>query len=365
MKKIFFHFQQVGGANAILPLIDILNTNYDITITARSLVYHNLTKRGFNIINLNEKVNTEILLNHFSPDIVITDSIDLSRTSDTIICKKIWDSSKKKGIPCIAYVDCWWAYKERFYFPDETSANLPDLIGVIDSVAQQEMLRCDFDKNIIKILGSPLYEKLSKQKKDQSKEKQKLGFSNDNFLLIFVSQPFEKYFGSESEWGFTEKTVLNDLILTLTNIPESIRHSLTMVLLLHPEDDGDQIANIIKTYNLDFKIKLSKDNNTLNYILAGDLITGMFSILLSEAVILNRPVIPIQLNLKKQDMLITNKIGATTPVRKKDELISHFQEAIVNKNYCLNLLNQQKKFDIVLDACSRWVHLIKQLTSNT
>ena len=363
MKNIFFHFQQVGGANALLPLINFLNVDYNITISARDLVFCNLTKRGIDAIKLEIKTDTDTLLNHYSPDIVITDSIDLSRTSESIICKNIWKSSQIKNIPCIAYVDCWWAYKERFYLPGETITNLPDIIGVIDSVAQKEMLKCDFDKQHIEILGSPAYEILSLKKITQIEKKRELGYSKDVYIVIFVSQPMEKYFGSESEWGFTEKTVLKELIETLSYIPDNIKKSFLMVVLLHPEDDEHEISAIIKSENTDIKIVLSHSHRSLDYVIAGDLITGMFSILLSEAVILNRLVIPIQLNLKKQDMLITDKIGATVPVRKKQHLSSHFLKAIVNENYRRTLLCQQKKFEVVKDSIFRWKRTINRLTS--
>ena len=362
MKKILFHFQQVGGANALLPLIDVLYSDYNITITARDLVYFYLLNRGISVVKLKKQINTDKLLSKYSPDIVITDTIDLSRTSESIICKKIWKSSQKKCIPCIAYVDCWWAYRERFYLPGETYVYLPEVIGVIDSIACKEMIKCNFDKKHIEVLGSPIYEKLTLQKNSQKEKKNELGFSEDDFIIVFVSQPMEKYFGPESEWGFSEKTVLKDLIFTISTISEKIKKNLKIVVLLHPEDDELELSTIIKSANSNLIITLCNSKRSLDYIIAGDLITGMFSILLSEAVILKRLVIPIQLNLKKQDMLITNKVGATIPVRNKEEFLTHFIKAIKKKDYKQRLLSQQNNFVIVKNSTYRWVKIIRKLT---
>ena len=49
MKHILFYFRQVGGANALMPLIKELEPKYNISIAGGNIVKNNLQQKGIKI----------------------------------------------------------------------------------------------------------------------------------------------------------------------------------------------------------------------------------------------------------------------------------------------------------------------------
>jgi hypothetical protein len=345
-------------------------------ITGRKPVCENLRGRGISDVYDYETVgwrdgdpekNTE-WFKALSPDIVITDTIALYRNCDGIACRDFWTLSLKCGVPSIAYMDCWYAYRQRFFLPDEvTIPVLPDTIGVVDSIAGNEMIRLGFPEDRIKILGSPLYallrEKAGPADGDAKKNgKNHFGIPQDHFVLLFVSQEFEGHFGSVEEWGFTEITVFRDILECLKTLAPGFKNKLILNVLLHPEEEGRELMALSQNQS-DVRIKFYKGESH-KHIIASDLVSGMFSILLSEAVILGRPVMSLQPNLKREDMLITNMVGATMPVRTHEQFYTHFLHSVVNPDYRAGILERQKKFVIVTDAIERWSNEIGMLLNS-
>ena len=327
-KNILFNFQQMGGANALLPLIEHLEKTNNILITGRSLVCDNLAARNIPVKRHGElksngfyRISLSKCFNKFKPDILITDTIDLNRAPESIVCRSLWSCAKKESIPSVAYVDCWWGYDKRFLFPGELSPPaMPDGIAVIDEMARTDMINAGYDPIKITALGNPWFETLCKMNKNISDTpalRKELNLLPDNFIILFVSQPLEKTFNGNKTYGFTEKNTLSALLESLNKLPQATRKAITLVILLHPEEDDSISKSVIIKANIDLDIRIKK-NNQHKLVRASNLVTGMFSMLLAEAVLLQRPVISIQLHLKKEEILITNKIGATKSVNTID-----------------------------------------------
>ncbi len=374
MKKVLLYFSQVGGANALLPLLEEWETAYDTIITGRKLVCENLRNRGIEVSTHLDPQGREHAADHYtgwfenlSPDLVITDTIDFMRAPDGIVCRDLWYLAQRFGIPSIAYVDCWWGYDKRFLLPGETSPPiLPDRIAVVDNLAKEDIIKAGYPEQKVAVLGSPRFELLSKlaianrhRAKAALKEAAKL--KSDSLILLFVSQPVEKVFGSAEAYGFTEKTTLAVLLKTLAEFPEDVQKRLSLIVLLHPEEDQDNLSRaVLGGGPRDISVEFRKEGNPLPFLLAADLVVGMFSIVLAEATILHVPVVSVQPNLKREEILITNAIGATLSVYDQDQLSHVLLDSLVNKNYRAALLERQDNFEVVADACSRWNRLVQE-----
>lgn len=378
MKKIWAHFSQVGGANALLPLFDILGDDFEINYSARSMVCKFLRSKEHRALDWKfskdsdlwkNKIQTELGI--FSPDILITDTIDLHRSNEGTTNLYLWSLAKKKGIPTIAYVDAWWAYKSRFTYTDRIcESDLPDVIAVIDSYARNAMISEGFAAEKIRILGSPQYGYLKKwinqvDNKYVEKIKSSAGIPPGNFLITFISQPFEKTMGSVDKCGLSEKLVLSELLRALNRLTRPFIDKLTLYILLHPEENYLEIKEIIDRERPNYQYKVSQGEEThIHIVVASNVVTGMSSILLSEAVVLQKPVISMLPNLKVEDVLITNLVGATTPVNSYEEISSVINNVTMNLSYRKALLEQQQKFVIITDAYNRWCGQINELTNS-
>jgi hypothetical protein len=366
VKKILLSFQQVGGANALLPIIDKWTAKYEVIITGRKLVCDNLRRRGIKVHDYeglgwrNGNCNKDSTwFEKISPNLVITDTIDLMRASEGEACRDFWELAQKYAILSIAYVDCWWGYDKRFILPGEvTPPVLPNYIAVIDENAKKDILKSNYPEKMIAVLGSPRFEFISRHARKNGKGKRKdlkarALSKSDNFIILFVSQPLEKVFGSSKTYGFTEKTVLTKLLKALSGFPEQLKKKLSLIVLLHPEENGDGLSGMIRG-KTEIDVTFRKEESPLDLILAADLVTGMSSILLAEAVIMGCLVISIQPNLKKEEILITNSIGATLSINDDEQLSNTLFEALVNEKYRDTILNRQNRFKIIADAYSRW-----------
>ena len=373
MKTVFFSFQQAGGANALYPLIrQLFELEFKIVIVGREPACHVLRKRGiackcYSDLCSDQRSLLDELKKFFlkiKPDLLITDTIDLLRTEDGYVCRYLWQWAKESDTFSIAYMDCWWGYDKRFLIADEKRPSvMPGTIATIDRMAKSDMVASGYDQNKIVVLGNPWFEHLKTFNADQSdirELKQELNLRPDSFLILFISQPIEKTFKGNQKYGFTEKNTLSALIDALNRFPRNIRKKITLVSLLHPEENDTILQSVILKKRADFDIFIKKkDQHKL--IKASNLVTGMFSMLLAEAVILNRPVISIQLNLKREEILVTNKIGATKSVITIKDLQSNLHSAVNSELFRNNILKQQQKFKIVGNPLTRWKHYIDSL----
>ena len=378
MKKILISFQQVGGANALLPLFYRWKTKYEIIVTGKKLVCDNLKKNGvearyFSELGwaVGEGYNKSKWFEELSPDMVITDTINLSRDPEGIACRELWELSNEFQVPSLAYVDCWWGYSKRFCLPQENVPPiLPDVIAVVDELAKDAMVSKGFPNDRISVLGNPRFEMLAsklqiRDKKEIYDIKKEMGFMDNAFVLVFVSQPIEKAMGSAEIWGFTEKTTICAVIDVLKELPEQIKKKLMLVIVVHPEDDVRELRKIVEQHKPCFSFSLMDMKLSLDLIYIADLIVGMYSILLTEAVIMQRPVLSVQLNQKREEILVTNMVGATTAVRTKEQLITLLPKAIIEESYRKCMLDRQNKFKIVPDASGRWASKINYLIGMT
>jgi UDP-N-acetylglucosamine 2-epimerase len=236
---------------------------------------------------------------------------------------------------------------------------------VVDSLIREELLRLGFPEERIAVVGSPRFELLRKKKVDGGNIREELGISADDFLIAFVSQPIERLLGSVETWGFSEKTVLRALREAITILEEATTRKLFLIVMLHPEEDGAEMEKIIREKDGKLRYRLLREgNDSLDIIAAADLVAGMFSILLTEAVIMRKPVLSLQLDLKQPDMLVTNMVGATVPVRNKADLGKWLLNMVQDAGFRAKLLERQKCFEVVEDSLDRWMALISDLMTS-
>ncbi|HSO17978.1 MAG TPA: hypothetical protein VLT88_00890 [Desulfosarcina sp.] len=362
MKRILFYFQQVGGANALWPLIDEWGGLFEMVVGGRPKISDHLKRKGVVPADAApygcSSAAADAWLRDIGPDILVTDTIDLGRAPDTCFGRSLWRAARRRAIPSIAYVDCWWGYRQRFFPGGKTQPSiLPDTVAVIDRTAADQALEAGLGEARVRVLGSPLFAELKTRRAGlkngvRTAAREKLGLPRDTFLVLYVSQPFSTGFGTEADWGFSPVSVLKDLLRVLEGAGGKTRR-LTLLVLMHPEDAGDDLF-LAGTGATGVSVVFRRGGAPHDYLLASDLVCGSFSILLTEAVILGLPVLSLQPGLRREDILITNLSGATRPVRTDGELKTHFLRAVVDGGYRRELLRRQDGFEFVTDSLHLW-----------
>lgn len=361
MKTIVLCFQQAGGANALLPLLREWQPKYQLTIICRSVVSESFGQQGVDCSTFEQVFGHDYTrqdiarwFEALNPDLLITDTINLARVPESWVTNFLWEQAVLHAIPSIAYVDCWWGYGIRFFpEPDSKKGVLPNMIVAIDDNARIEMIHEGLPAERINVLGSPRFEEIMQYQSRKSKSKaivQDLGIQDGDFLLTFVSQPLGK--DAVEKWGFNEETVFQAILESIGTYPEM--SSLKLVVILHPEEDEAALRGLSVQYNPGLDIIFYQGKDALDIIVASDLVLGMASILLVEAMLMKKPVLSIQPGLKREDMLVTNRIGATQLITSIAELKSCLHPLLSEQQRRDELLQCQQIFAVVEDATKRW-----------
>ncbi|BAH77544.1 glycosyltransferase [Solidesulfovibrio magneticus] len=349
-------FSQMGGLRGLLPLLTDA-ADFDIRWHGREPALAYIRARGHEAAPLNA-----LRLAPEACDVLLTDTINLRRSDEGLLCREAWRAAAETGTPSVAFVDSWWGYLERFTLPGERLANapLPDVIAVVDEIAHKDMLALGFPEQKLHMLGSPWLSSLVGDSRDG---KPPLGGDPDEIVLTFVSQPLARVLNDRDSWGFTERDVIPALVRACTALPVEIKSRLRFVCLAHPEEDEAALAALLSETSPDFKTEVRKEPDPLGVVRSSHAVVGMFSILLVEAALCRRPVLSVQPGLKREDMLATNRCGATAVVREIAELPQTIERLLCDKGFQAELLRRQANFPVIAEAIERWRRMLQDLSS--
>ena len=152
-------FSQMGGLRGLLPLLEGA-PDFAVRWYGREPVLGYLRARGHAAQPLDE-----LRFAAGAGGVLVTDTINLSRTQEGALCNVAWRAAAEAGVPSVAFVDCWWGYLERFVLPGESLAGtpLPDAIAVVDEIARADMAALAFPEERLHVLGSPWLASLAAQ----------------------------------------------------------------------------------------------------------------------------------------------------------------------------------------------------------
>lgn len=307
--KIIFSAEQKGGFDIFLPVIKRIKNNkkIDVFLFLDNKEIYELAKK--------QKIACKLLTNHslekikkivkkINPDIIFTDTNDTD--FDFSIDKKFLKTAKEFNKPTVSIVDSWVNYGGRFGVKLEY---LPDNILAIDQKMKEELSSIGIPSNIIKITGSPRFDKFSNIKKTKVEN-----------LIVFYSQPF-----------FEKKPNEIEIFRDIVNALEKMYPKKEIIIKFHPtreenKKDRKKYDNIIKNSILKIK-KAEKNIKAEDLTKKAELIIGINSIALVDAALMGKRVISYQPGRnKKSDFLISNKYGWSLPVYKKEKLFFALQD---------------------------------------
>jgi len=361
IKKIVASAWHPGSANAIAPVLKkllqdkriesaVIGHGFSENVFDRNGIgYKKLIDYGLSLERADELIDIE------KPDLVLTGT----STPDTAIEKKLIMASMKNNIPSLAVLDFWGIYWQRFSDVNKCIkfCYLPTRIAIMDNIARMDMIDEGFPKDILIITGNPFFDSLVDFKEsfseiDRLKVRKCLGLDADKFVIMYVSQPLEDSFNHS--FGYTEKTVFIDLLDALKKI--SGRERRQILVKIHPREDMSDLIEIAQKYNED--IIFDKEYDTRNAVMSSDLIVGVYSSVLVEALCMDKYVISLQPGLKKEDLLITNKVGATISVYRKAEIETNMMQAIFNNEFKENMRIMARRFVVNENATENVLNLI-------
>ncbi len=223
--------------------------------------------------------------------------------------KKLIAWGRKLSVPTVAIVEHWSWARERFYIGENLF--LPSYIIVNDEIAMRDALKQGLPKEIIKPLGNPYLEKISKSKLSQEKKPHSgntYRFPKEKRLIFFISEELKDAYilGTTDETGYDEYQVLHSILSKLSSDDH-------LIIKMHPEEN-------IKKYDYisSKNITILKECSITDIVNLAHKVVGMASMLLLEISIFRGDVISYRPNATKE--FIGNELGITIPVHNSDQL---------------------------------------------
>lgn len=315
MKTILIFSAEPGGAEMLGPVARLLSDTgkYNVRVAGYG---HGLDRFAANGIGCEEihriRKGSAAIIERFRPDLIVTSAtgnpfVDMSE-------KFLWETSRKNGIPTIAFLDQWQNYAIRFSGPAarERLAYLPDVINCIDDFALQEMKDEGFPKNILLPLGHPYLSGLPEAmgRLNHERLRKTFGLTNGHSIDLFISEPILEYYGRSR--GYDQYEVLRFFLGSA-----DVGHR-PILIKLHPKDDHGKYLGLHRRFRHLDLLFVRNEFTPLECISLSDRVYGMTSIMLIEAYILGKQVLSLQPGLAVDDPLVLSRRGLVNTVLSKD-----------------------------------------------
>ena len=349
-KKVLLFSNDPGGSNTIIPLVSPLKKKgYKVLLYGKNTAlkkYEEYNLKGKDIskaIDMITVATIEKFLKKTSPDFIITGT-----SAEDMTERYLWAASSKLGVPSFAVLDSWMNYGIRFseykigqielFNKHKQCLYLPTKICVMDNFAKKEAILDGIEKNRIVVTGQPYFQMLLKHAKNKkyirNQLRNRLNISPGSFLIVFVSEPLSTNYTADNNhqryWGYDEKTTFKNIYKSLEKIIKANKNlKIHIIVKLHPREDLHSYDTIINNFKQ--KTSLSAQtlsNNTIgnwDLIQSADLICGMSSMLLLESVLLEKPILSVQIGLKRVSPFVLAKRNIIKTVTSQKQLIKVFK----------------------------------------
>lgn len=342
-KKVLATSWHPGGANAIIPVIKKLNLEKVVDVV---VIDHEFSEKQFENAGISYKTISDYNLNDVSlesmtrllsyenPYLVLTGTSAQDENNKDVLEQTINLASTKNKIPSLAVLDYWGNYWQRFSDLDGKNrlAFLPSKVAIMDEYARKAMLAEGFPEDKLVITGNPHFDSFKYKakefsEKDRLKVREQIGLPQE-ILLFYAGGIFQR---DSAQYGFWD---FDNVKLISQTINETRKAGL--VVKLHPrvpKEDFEEIGSYV-AHNGEGKIKLVSDVHPNSLSLASDVTLTACSTVGIEAVLMGKPCVSIQPNLKNEDFFaILTKNGLVPVGYDAYECVSLIENVISDKNY--------------------------------
>lgn len=207
--------------------------------------------------------------------------------------KRVTRAAKALGIPSIMFVDFWSNYSARF--EDEKGRSVPDAVAVLDEKMASSLERIAIARERLYVTGSPALEQALPYADLDPAQIRKLRIASDvspdSVCVLFVSTPTDL-----SDYGnnlidarpHSLLPALQDLANALGRCERLTNRTIQLIIRPHPRENASSFSAI----NFGrVKVRVETIRTGLDWVALSDLVVGLDTILLIEAMMARRPVL--------------------------------------------------------------------------
>lgn len=227
---------------------------------------------------------------------VLTGTSDIDDRTD----HRLWRISESMGIPSAAFLDHTTNLYSRF-IGDDGVPQFPDRIFTLDQESCDYLVFKGVPRERLVVGGDLHLQRLKRLQRTASMEKEKFdlrsiwGVRENDRVILFASECVQEMADLGRKSPYSEYLALDELICRLHSgkkISEFHSCDLKNVLIVirpHPRDRDGKYSAYKSSDHL--RIVISSNGGAISAILASDLVVGMNSTLLKEALALNVPTL--------------------------------------------------------------------------
>ncbi len=282
-KNILFVYSDPGGAKPILSFVALFRKTYPkLSITVISDRKYSFSKE-FSDVEIVTNIEDWLRQNN-GFDFVFTGT---SYTSNIEVLSLKWAIQRK--LTTLSFVDHWSSMKNRFNYQDQFY--LPSTVLVIDAKAKSNAIQDEIEENRVEIIENPYHQYLSTWQPQLSRNDflAELELDQEKFQVVTFAPDPVSNLDWLSKYGEDESTILNTILSSLLELKMT---NIQILVQPHPNQDIALLRAVIdrKEFKI-LKIKVLFEVDVPTLLWHSDIVIGLFSNILLEAVIFNTPVI--------------------------------------------------------------------------
>lgn len=325
---ILIFVEDPGAANYVHQLPGALSArNINVKLLTRGIAGQYLEQFKVHSETISENITALQVLERYIPAVLVTGSAE---NPDSMGLKLI-EAARLKQIVSVGVIDAGINAEYRFRGTTNDALHYaPDWLLVPDEWTANRFALLGYKKERLLVCGHPRYDyvrsaanKLSK--KDLNKLKKRIfpGWTHSRPVWLFAAEistgcdPGQFQYSNEytlrGSGRYTDRTriILEEFLDSLSILDERPY----LVLRLHPKNTIEEFREFA-----DYFDQVSKEENVLEMIYGSDVIVGMTSMLLMEAVLMEKQTLSIVPRAVEKEWLPSIRKGITPCVTTRDEL---------------------------------------------
>ena len=300
-------YPEAAALGAFVEQFVPLQAGAEITVVAKDYAIASWQQEGVDTVDITGTAKSadtagviQRLIADIAPAVVLTATTDVDDRTDITL----WRACREANIAVAALVDHRVNINARF-FDGENKQFYPDMIFVIDEEVRQQLLDSDVHPDKVKVIGDLHLARLRRKQATESscaqaaELREKWGAGDEDIAILFVSECLREM------RRLGAQPTINDEIHSLDDLLHHLLRKASLgdwdldldkvqvVVRPHPKDDPGKYAGYNQPKGLtqgEIRICVDASTSAEIAILASDIVTGMDSTMLGEAMALGKPV---------------------------------------------------------------------------
>ncbi len=300
------------------------------------------------------------------PEVVFTSATSLPMLDMTE--RLLWRWAADRRMPSAALVDQWQNYAIRFSGTAATErlAYLPDRILLMDEQARREAIADGLPDDRLDVTGQPAFDDIRREHRllmaERARLRAALGMADDACVVTFVAESLADDYGDSL--GYDEQSTLAFLGETLHEVAGRTG-PLFVAVKLHPQNDAARFAWALDRWPALTLRLFAREVTPRQMIVLSDLVIGMTSVMLVEAILAGKPTVSLELDAKREPQLVATRAGAIPSLRTADAARRTLTSLLIDPAERERYLARQNRWSIPDGAVGRCMGVLSRLRART